>query len=508
MTHRFVGLGENGSKIFLYNNAGTKKRQVLWGDWLSINENVVNTPLGTDWYEVNWAPKSTPTPAPLYIKKTDTTETRPLEIIFLDVGQGDGAVLITPERGANEKIIIIDAGEGENMKNFLNARFKAYRGFDFHSAILTHSDEDHYGGFKSIFADNNIGFKNIYQNGLVERANKSGFEKVGGLTKDPIDGKDYLYNLAIDRADIEAEFTDSSQFGNYKFPYVMNNALNNPKIKNFKMLSTFHCIKKDQKNYMPEFSPSAARNYSIEVLGPIVEIDGAGKPRLRKLGSYGETKNGHSVILRLHYGNIKILFGGDLNINAEKYLLKHYAGIVKFPTKGTNNYLTMINDASNWFCADVMKVCHHGSAKVTDAFLETVNPACFVISSGDEEGHVHPRPDLLGRLGKFGRGESPVLLSTELQRSTREKEDQKIVDKLLKDVDKQSNNPTESRKLDLIKNIKKLAKTNVDIYGSIYVKTDGQKLIAAFKNESGADLKKWFYFEYNLDANGNLILVK
>ena len=38
--------------------------------------------------------------------------------------------------------------------------------------------------------------------------------------------------------------------------------------------------------------------------------------------------------------------------------------------------------------------------------------------------------------------------------------------------------------------------TNVDVYGSIYVKTDGQKLIAAFKKESGSHTDKWFYFQY------------
>ena len=171
---------------------------------------------------------------------------------------------------------------------------------------------------------------------------------------------------------------------------------------------------------MPGFAPSDHRGYTVEVLGPVVEYDSEQKPRLRRISSaYGETKNGHSVILKLEYGDFKVLFGGDLNIPAEKFLLKHYTGREKFPSKKSADYLMMIQEAKPTFGAEVMKVCHHGSEKVTDAFLAAVNPACFVISSGDQEGHVHPRPDLLGRLGRFGRGESPVLLSTELQRSTR-----------------------------------------------------------------------------------------
>ena len=103
-----------------------------------------------------------------------------------------------------------------------------------------------------------------------------------------------------------------------------------------------------------------------------------------------------------------MLFGGDLNDKAEKFLLTHLAGLARFPRKGTNSYNEMVAVASEKYGADIMKVCHHGSEKVTDAFLESVFPAAFVISSGDREGHVHPRPDLLGRLGKKGRTDSPV----------------------------------------------------------------------------------------------------
>jgi len=59
-----------------------------------------------------------------------------------------------------------------------------------------------------------------------------------------------------------------------------------------------------------------------------------------------------------------------------------------------------------------------------------------------------------------------------------------------------------------IKNqIRTLAKTNVDVYGAIYVKTDGERLITAFKIEAKSDLKKWFYFEYEIDPSGTLTLV-
>lgn len=507
MAHRFVELGEDGEKIFLVDKNEKNVRQVLWGDWLSIDDDPANNELGAGWLPVIWAPNSENRQT-LYIREKHTTKTRPLEIIFVDVGQGDGAVLITPERDKNERIIIIDAGERGNMKAFLDERFKAYRGFNFDSAVITHPDQDHYLGFEDIFGNHNIGFRTIYHNGLVERPISGDFEKLGGLTEDPETGLKYLKNLAIDKADIEQHFSDSSVFKTFKFPPVMHNGLNNPKIKDIRMLSTFHGTIEDGRTYMPGYAPSDGRKYTIEVLGPVVEFDKNNKPMLRRISSnYGKTKNGHSVILRLHYNKFNILFGGDLNVPAEKFLLTHYTNRDKFPTKKSDEYPVMIEEAKERFGAEIMKVCHHGSEKVTDAFMAAVNPACFVISSGDQEGHVHPRPDLLGRLGRFGRGESPVLLSTELQRSTREREDQKLVEQLQKDIERLASSPSDELKEAIRSNIRELSKTNVDVYGSIYVKTDGERLITAFKIEASSELKKWFYFEYVIKTSGELELI-
>lgn len=36
----------------------------------------------------------------------------------------------------------------------------------------------------------------------------------------------------------------------------------------------------------------------------------------------GRTKNGHSIILKLTIGNLRLLLGGDLNSSSEEYLLK------------------------------------------------------------------------------------------------------------------------------------------------------------------------------------------
>ena len=166
----------------------------------------------------------------------------------------------------------------------------------------------------------------------------------------------------------------------------------------------------------------------------------------------------------------------------------------------------MVTKARGTFRSDVMKSCHHGSEKVTDAFLDAVNPAAFIISSGDDEGHIHPRPDLLGRLGRFGRGGAPVILSTELQRSSRAMEDKNAVDKLLASIDKLAAGKLSPDKVEQLKaDVKELARSNVEVYGAIYLKTDGERLITAFRIEAKSETEKWFYFRYRFE---NDVLVR
>jgi len=180
----------------------------------------------------------------------------------------------------------------------------------------------------------------------------------------------------------------------------------------------------------------------------------------------------------------------------------------------------MVEAAAERLSSDVMKTCHHGASDVTDEFLRAVNPAAFVISSGDEDAnYVHPRPDLLGRLGRFGKGEAPVLLSTELQRSTRDIDNRDLVRELsgqierLADCDAAAHaapafeaERSESLK-GLLAKFAELALPSVAVDGAIYVKTDGEMLIAAFKKESQDAKDKWFYYAYRLTGQGTLELV-
>ena len=215
---------------------------------------------------------------------------------------------------------------------------------------------------------------------------------------------------------------------------------------------------------------------------------------------------------------MSVFFGGDLNEPSERFLLQKYGGKTDWP--GNEDEVgEMVATAAKRLGSYVMKSCHHGSSDVTDEFIKSVHPAAFVISSGDQDAnYVHPRPDLLGRLGRLGRGDKPVLLSTELQRSTKEIDTQKEVASLRRQIEKLADCTAEDHddgtfeeergeKLKkLLGKLQKLAVRSVAVDGAIYVKTDGVWLMAAFKKESSDARNKWFYYMYRLGGDGELEL--
>jgi hypothetical protein len=279
------------------------------------------------------------------------------------------------------------------------------------------------------------------------------------------------------------------------------------------MLSTDHGQKEDGRTWMPGFAPSNNAEFTIEVLGPVVEKAPNGKKGLRTFASSmtakamneGKTKNGHSVLLRLAYREFSVLFGGDLNTPAEHFLMRHYGNKGNPPTTIADT-TAMIECARARFGVDLMKSCHHGASDVTDEFLEATRPAAFVVSSGDEESYVHPRPDLLGLLGKKGRGHRPLVLCTELLRSTREKEDPALrgkLDRLVASIDEETD-PEKKKALEQAREdiLDELFKRNVGVYGAINLRTDGRRAVVAFRREQSKGTNRWFTYELEKDSQG------
>jgi competence protein ComEC len=69
-----------------------------------------------------------------------------LEIHFVDVGQGDGIFIVTPER----RVVVIDAGTARGGRAMMRSmRRRGVQRVDL--ALISHSHADHIGGFRRIF---------------------------------------------------------------------------------------------------------------------------------------------------------------------------------------------------------------------------------------------------------------------------------------------------------------------------------------------------------------------
>ncbi len=454
-------------------------KQLLWGDWVSLTG-----PKQGDFFPVQVRGTKG------FVAAPELQKDPLLELIFVDIGQGDGCLLVAPDG----RIVVIDAGAGDNMARFLAWRFRGFfKRIDFEAAILSHSDLDHYGGFAQLFEQKNLFFKNVYTNGFMERAAAKDDDILGPRQKHA--GVEYITDLVPDLASLQNFFAAPANFSRKKYPTMLKKALDEGKFSHFQALSV-------SNQFVPGFSP-ADGPLVMEVLGPVPEsVNGA--PALRWFGDPGKTKNGHSVVVRIHYGDIKIFAGGDLNIPSESLLLAHHAGAAQIPATEAER-LALAEAARPKLSAHFAKACHHGSADVSRAFLSALHPLATVISSGDEEAFSHPRADTLGTIGKHSRGDRPAIFSTELARSAPEriKRPQELHAELDRLIAILESNPTpaERKKADAsIALIKKNLERSVATYGAINLRTDGKRAIVAQKIEKPRGKQtEWDVYRFEKD---------
>lgn len=467
-------------KDFVKDKKGSEKfkwvKHLLFGDWIKILKDEkgdlqYQTISGKQYIKVRGRNKEG------YVLPEEIQFDRILEVNFIDVGQGDGCHIVTPD----DKHLIIDAGESDNMFRFLKWRYnlknKDTKAPPF-TVVISHSDKDHYYGFLKIFEiagilpNPQIEIEKIYHNGMIET---SGTEASDLGTFFTHKGNDYITDLCDTQSDYVNRIANCS--GQYASLLIKSNA------------DKYGIRKGSQPIY-------DKGGLIIEVVGPVaIKIgDKDALPVFGKQGQKGKTKNGHSVILKLKIGELKMLLGGDLNELSEDWIMTQYTGIDITEQRGiiTSKNSTQqqkmtakdliesaVIKARQEFQVDIAKSCHHGSSDFTSEFLQAINPIATIISSGDEEPHVHPRPDTLGTIGKHSRGDRSLIFSTELARSTVEfierslHPDKPIVDSITG------------------KEIKFTKERVVTVYGMINVRTDGKKVVIAQKLEANASRGSW-----------------
>lgn len=442
---------------------GDRVEHTIWGDYIGLTGAEDG-----DWVQVRARGMDG------WMRRAEIQTERLLEVNFVDVGQGDGTFLVTPD----DRYLLVDAGLDDNMRRFLSWRFnlRYHPGWriDFLAGVITHPDEDHYGGFNELFDSGRFHFDALYHNGLIERA---GGPRLGPTSQ--VDGVTYQTDVVTDLAGLRAIIDDPAKVGGMHYPNLMKTAVEDGIADDVAMLAAGGFVQGFEQD----------RELSIEVLAPITtEIDG--RPALRRLGDDGITKNGHSVTLRLRYRDLSVLLTGDLNSASQRRLLERTTGVDPSGADDAERE-QLIEAARAVFRSDAAKSCHHGSADFLDEFLAAMDALVTVVSSGDDEPYAHPRPDALGALGRWGRGSRPLIFSTELARSA--KENIKQVQALRAELDgleaALASAGTDEERHTILEQIAEQASAierAIAVYGLINLRTDGHRLVMAQKLERPA----------------------
>ena len=347
-------------------------------------------------------------------------QSRVLKVNFVDVQQGDGSVIETPDG----KVILVDGGDNQLFARYLAARFRgttADKPQKIDCILVTHGDADHFSGLVDIYESEKLTDKRkrlfiqpdrVYHNGLVKRPTTKNNKAVPetellGATK-KVGNKLILTSLVDDLLQVpDAEM--NREFRAWKAALKEYNA---------RQPIDFRRLEFGDNDAFGFFNNGDLR---IDVFGPSVTESGSIRglrflgepPKGPRIGheslstedqgfkgaSASHTINGHSIVFRLSYGGFSYLFAGDLNDEASRFLAReHNRGVINLRS-------------------ELFKVPHHGSADFSGGLFQAVSPVVNVVSSGDESArkeYIHPRATLMGALGRWSRVNEPLVFVTEL----------------------------------------------------------------------------------------------
>lgn len=273
-----------------------------------------------------------------------------LQVRFLDIGQGDCALVQLPD-GKN---MLIDSGKNnsETEKKIIDT-LKEVGATTIDYGVLTHTDSDHSGGMDKVIASDDITFKTMYMP-LVK--SKLAGDKVQAWYDEAKDG--YLKDLDMtEPADFNIQTITTQVYADF-----MQALLNE---EGCEPIFSFAGMQIKGDGYVFDFYNPTYQEYK--------EI------------STAKQKNNVSPVMILRFNGKKILFTGDCDSAESNF----------------NSAALAATDPS-LFDVDVLKVAHHGGKESTsENFLKIVQPEYSVISVG-ENSYNHPTQEVLKRLSNVG----------------------------------------------------------------------------------------------------------
>jgi beta-lactamase superfamily II metal-dependent hydrolase len=345
-----------------------------------------------------------------------------LKFSMVDVQQGDGLILESP----SGQIVLIDGGDNKLFARHCAARFRHRKAtkddpLDVAAIIVTHGDADHFDGLNVIRRTETerglaprkrlpIHPKRIFHNGLLKAPSSvPERDRFGRTAQNPANGETYILDIRDD--------TRSAAPGLANRPFAKwHETIDHWETRGPIQIERvgFDTRDKDQFRFLKD------EGIDVEIQGPFPEdvadpesgsiVKGLRylrrpkkSPNMHLRGgdegsiSASHTINGHSIALRISFGNVRLNLTGDLNRPAMRIMRQNL----------TDNELE----------AEIVKAPHHGSADFDFEALKAMSPVVAIISSGDEKvskEHIHPRATLMSAMGKVMRLSTGILFCTEL----------------------------------------------------------------------------------------------
>jgi competence protein ComEC len=264
-----------------------------------------------------------------------------LQVHFLDVGQGDAILIISP----TGKSMLIGAGDKEHGADVANALHK-YDIAKLDYFVATHPRTDHIGGAPLVFAQ--IKADTVLESGIVPP------EREDPKKKPPFDVND------THKTDPNAKPVKPGS----EFPTVVA-------YDDFENAVTAMGAKKVEVTVPDTIDLGGGARLTI--LGPTLPYF----THEQLVSEGGNMLNSNSIVMRLDYGDFSMMLPGDAEGITEQRML------------GTTTNLAVT----------ALKVAHHGSKyATTDAFLARLKPAIAIISTSKDNKYGHPSQATLDRL--------------------------------------------------------------------------------------------------------------